>query len=283
VKVLCYAGASLNQPTWDALRELSIDACGERVVFLSSIGSTETSPLALCCTFDFHRPGNIGVPAPGVELKLVPTEGKLAAYVRGPNITPGYWRQDDLTREAFDDEGFYKLGDALKWADPNDPAQGLLFDGRLAEDFKLASGTWVSVGPLRARFIDHFSPYVRDAVIAGADRDDIAALVFPELEACRSLCGDLPADAKPEAIVADRRVVEHFAALLTKLAALSPGSSTRVCRVLLATAPPSIDTGEMTDKGSINQRAVLKSRAALVDEIYREPPSPRVIAIEECP
>jgi feruloyl-CoA synthase len=283
VKVLCYAGASLNQPTWDALRELSIEACGERVVFLSSIGSTETSPLALCCTRDSHRPGNIGVPAPGVELKLVPTDGKLAAWVRGPNITPGYWRQDHLTREAFDDEGFYKLGDALKWADPDEPAQGLLFDGRLAEDFKLASGTWVSVGPLRARFIDHFAPYVRDAVIAGADRDEVTALVFPEIAACRSLCGDLPADAKPDVILADPRVGQHFAALLSRLAALSSGSSMRVCRLILLAEPPAIDAGEMTDKGSINQRAVLKCRAALVDELYCQPPSPRVIAIEGRP
>jgi feruloyl-CoA synthase len=281
LKVLCYAGANLSQPTWDALRALSIEACGERVVFLSSIGSTETSPLALCCTFDFNHPGNIGLPAPGVELKLVPTEGKLAARLRGPNITPGYWRQDHLTREAFDHEGFYKLGDALKWADPNDPAQGLLFDGRLAEDFKLASGTWVGVGPLRARFIDHFAPYVRDVVFAGADCDEITALVFPEIEPCRSLCADAPPDAKPAAILADARVERHFAALLTKLAALSPGTSTRVCRLLLLSDPPSIDAGEMTDKGSINQRAVLKRRAALVDELYRQPPSRYVIAIEE--
>jgi feruloyl-CoA synthase len=281
VKVLCYAGASLNLPTWDAFRELSLESCGERVVFLSSIGSTETSPLALTCTYDFPRPGNIGVPAPGVELKLVPTDGKLEARLRGPNITPGYWRQVELTREAFDDEGFYKIGDALKWADPNDPAQGLLFDGRLAEDFKLASGTWVSVGPLRARFMEHFAPYVRDVVIAGADRDDITALVFPETAACQSLCNDLPADATPDAILADRRVGQHFAALLSKLAALSPGSSTRVCRILLVAVPPSIDTGEMTDKGSINQRAVLKSRATLVDELYAQPPSRRVIAIAE--
>ena len=140
----------------------------------------------------------------------------------------------------------------------------------------------MSVGPLRARFIDHFAPYVRDVVIAGADRDDVAALVFPEIEACRSLCGDL-ADAKPDAIIADKRIEKHFAALLSKLAAHSSGSSTRVCRLLLAGVPPSLDTGEMTDKGSINQRAVLKSRAALVDELYSEPCSPRVIAIEESP
>jgi feruloyl-CoA synthase len=283
VKVLCYAGASLNQPTWDALRELSIEACGERVIFLSSLGSTETSPLALTSTRDFPRPGNIGVPAPGVTLKLVPNEGKLEARLRGPNITPGYWRQDHLTRQAFDEEGYYKLGDAVKPAEADDPTQGFLFDGRLAEDFKLATGTWVSVGPLRARFIDHFSPYVRDVVLAGADRDDVTALVFPELAACRSLCSDLSADAKPEALIADARIEQHFATLLTRLAATCAGSSMRVCRIILLAEPPSIDAGEMTDKGSINQRAVLNRRAALVSELYCPSPSVRVIAITEQP
>jgi feruloyl-CoA synthase len=283
VKVLCYAGASLNQPTWDALRELSVEACGERVIFLSSLGSTETSPLALTCTYDFPRPGNIGVPAPGVTLKLVTTDGKLEARLRGPNITSGYWRQDHLTREAFDEEGYYKLGDAVKPADPDDPSQGYLFDGRLAEDFKLATGTWVSVGPLRARFIDYFSPYVRDVVLAGADRDDVTALVFPEIAACRSLCSDLPSDAKLEAIIADTRIEQHFGALLTRLAATSAASSMRVCRIVLLAEPPSIDASEMTDKGSINQRAVLKRRAALVAELYCPSPSVRVIAIEERP
>jgi feruloyl-CoA synthase len=280
LKVLFYAGAALNQPTWDALAKLSVETCGERVIFLSSLGSTETAPLALACTRDFHGPGNIGVPVPGVEVKLVPSEGKLEARLRGPCITPGYWRQDHLTREAFDEEGFYKIGDALKFADPNDPAKGLLFDGRLAEDFKLATGTWVSVGPLRARFIDHFAPYVRDVVIAGADRDDIAVLAFPEIVACRKLCADLPADAKPAVILADARVRRQLATLLSRLAALNPGSSTRVCRMLLLEEPASMDLGEMTDKGSINQRAVLKQRAALVDELYAELPSPRVIAID---
>jgi feruloyl-CoA synthase len=168
----------------------------------------------------------------------------------------------------------------LKFADPNDPAKGLLFDGRLAEDFKLATGTWVSVGPLRARFIDHFAPYVRDVVIAGADRDDIAVLAFPEIVACRKLCADLPADAKPAVVLADARVRRQLARLLSRLAALNPGSSTRVCRMLLLEDPASMDLGEMTDKGSINQRAVLKQRAALVDELYAELPSPRVIAID---
>jgi len=280
LKVLFYAGASLNQPTWEALQELSIEACGERVIFLSSLGSTETSPLALACTHDFPRAGNIGVPTPGVELKLVPREGKLEARLRGPHITPGYWRQDELTREAFDAEGFYKIGDALKFADANQPALGLLFDGRLAEDFKLATGTWVSVGPLRARFVDHFAPFVRDVVVAGADRDDIAVLVFPEIEACRTLCADRPSRDAASAILADTRVRQHFAALMNRLAASTPGSSMRVCRLLLLEDPPSLDVGEMTDKGSINQRAVLKHRAALVEELYTEPRSARVITID---
>ena len=156
LKVLFYAGAGLAQHVWDELQQLAVETTGERIIFLSSLGSTETAPLALALTRESDRSGNIGVPAPGVELKLVPNAGKLEARLAGPNITPGYWRQPQLTAEAFDDEGFYKIGDALKFVDPADPAKGLLFDGRIAEDFKLATGTWVSVGPLRAQFIDRF-------------------------------------------------------------------------------------------------------------------------------
>ncbi len=279
LKVLFYAGAGLNQTTWDDLTQLAIETTGERIIFLSSLGSTETSPLALACTFDFDRPGNIGLPAPGVELKLVPNEGKLEARLRGPHITPGYWRQQQLTREAFDADGFYKIGDALKFADPADPGKGFLFDGRIAEDYKLSTGTWVSVGPLRARFIDHFAPLVRDVVFAGPDRDDIVALVFPDLEACRKLAPEHAADAAPAAVLDDVRVRLKFANLLQALAAASPGSSTRVVRAILMAEPASMDKGEMTDKGSINQRAVLKNRAALVDELYAAPLSSRVIAI----
>ncbi len=275
LKVLFYAGAGLNQDCWNELERLSVETTGERVIFLSSLGSTETAPLALACTLDFDRPGNIGVPAPGVELKLVPNEGKLEARLKGPHITPGYWRQDALTRETFDDEGFYKLGDALKFADPDDTAKGLLFDGRIAEDYKLSSGTWVSVGPLRARFIDHFAPYVRDVVLAGMNKDDIAVLVFPDLAACQTLCPDAAADKA----LGDARVKGEFARRLRTLAAETTGSSTKICRALLMEAPPSLDAGEMTDKGSINQRAVLKNRAALVDELYARPLSSRVISI----
>jgi len=274
--VLFYAGAGLNQTTWDDLTRLAIETTGERVIFLSSLGSTETSPLALACTWDFDRAGNIGLPAPGVELKLVPNEGKLEARLRGPHITPGYWRQEHLTREAFDEEGFYKIGDALKFADPADPLKGLLFDGRIAEDFKLATGTWASVGPLRARFIDHFAPYVRDVVLAGPDRDFIAALVFPDVEAWRKLAG-LGGDAKPDAIVQHPRVRAIFSDLLDSFAASGAGSSMRVAHAMLMAEPPSMDKSEATDKGSINQRAVLKNRAALVDELYATPLSSRVI------
>jgi feruloyl-CoA synthase len=280
LKVLFYAGAGLNQTTWDDLTQLAIETTGERIIFLSSLGSTETSPLALACTFDFDRPGNIGLPAPGVELKLVPNEGKLEARLRGPHITPGYWRQAQLTRDAFDAEGFYKIGDALKFADPADPGKGFLFDGRIAEDYKLSTGTWVSVGPLRARFIDAFAPYVRDVVFAGPDRDDIVALVFPDLEACRKLAPEHAVDAAPAAVLDDVRVRLKFASLLQSLAASSPGSSTRVMRAILMAEPPSMDKGEMTDKGSINQRAVLKNRAALVDELYATPLSSKAIAIK---
>jgi feruloyl-CoA synthase len=281
LKVLFYAGAGLNQTTWDELTRLAIETTGERIIFLTSLGSTETAPLALACSWDFDRPGNIGLPAPGVELKLVPNEGKLEARLRGPHITPGYWRQDHLTREAFDEEGFYKLGDALKFVDPNDPGKGLLFDGRIAEDYKLSTGTWVSVGPLRARFIDLCAPYVRDVVFAGPDRDDIVALVIPDIEACRKLAPRLAPHASAAAVLDDARLRAKFADLLNKLAAASPGSSTRVVRAILMAEPPSMDKGEMTDKGSINQRAVLKNRAALVEELYATPLSARIIAVEE--
>ena len=278
LKVLFYAGAGLNQATWDEMNRLAVETTGERIIFLTSLGSTETSPLALACAWDFDRPGNIGLPAPGVELKLIPNEGKLEARLRGPLITPGYWRQDALTKAAFDDEGYYKIGDALKFVDPGNPDIGLLFDGRLAEDFKLSTGTWVSVGPLRGRFIDHFAPFVRDVVFAGPDRDEIVALVFPDVEACRKLAG-LGADTPLSAIVESPAVRTKFSGSLATLAAASPGSSTRITRALLLAELPSIDKGEMTDKGSINQRSVQANRSALVDELYATPLSSRTIAV----
>jgi feruloyl-CoA synthase len=277
LKVLFYAGASLAQHVRDELQELAIATTGERIIFLSSLGSTETAPAALACSWETERTGNIGLPLPGVELKLVPRDGKFDARLKGPNITPGYWRSPALTAAAFDEEGFYKIGDALKFADPADPAKGLLFDGRLAEDFKLATGSWVSVGPLRAEFIAHCAPLARDVVLAGAERDDVTALIFPDLDACRRLAPDLPADLSAPRLLADSRVRAEFARLLAKLAEPARGTSRRILRAILLPDPPSLDIGEMTDKGSVNQRAVLAHRAALVEELYADPPLPRVI------
>jgi feruloyl-CoA synthase len=280
LNMLFYAGAGLSMTTWNEMNELAVATTGERVIFVTSLGSTETAPAALACAWDFDRPGNIGLPCRGVELKLVPSDGKLEARLRGPHITPGYWREEKLTRDAFDEEGFYKIGDALKFVDDDDPSKGLLFDGRIAEDFKLSTGTWVSVGPLRGRFIDHFAPFVRDVVFAGPDRDDISALVFPDIAACRKFA-DAAADASDQSVLESQRVRALFAELLTSLAKTSPGSSTRVVRLELMAEPPSMDKGEATDKGSINQRAVLKNRAAVVEALYAVPLPPTAIALAQ--
>jgi feruloyl-CoA synthase len=277
LKVMFYAGAGLSQHVADAVQKLAVETTGERIHFLASLGSTETAPAAVACCWQSERSGNIGLPLPGVELKLVPRDGKLEARLRGVNITPGYYKAPQLTADAFDDEGFYKIGDAVKFADPADPSKGLLFDGRLAEDFKLATGTWVSVGPLRVAFIAHFAPWVRDVVLAGADRDDITALVFPDAEACRKLAPDLAADAAVAVVLADPRVRGEFARLLDTLLQSGSGASSRIRRAILLAESPSLDIGEMTDKGSINQRAVLANRAALVEDLYADPPPPHVI------
>jgi feruloyl-CoA synthase len=267
LKVLWFAGAALAQPVFDEMQELAEAACGERIMFLTGLGATETAPMAIARMWQSKDSTNMGVPVPGVELKLVPNEGKLETRVKGPNVTPGYWRQPDLTAKAFDDEGYYCLGDAVRFEDPNDPREGLLFDGRIAEDFKLATGTWVSVGPLRARFLVHCAPYVKDVVIAGGDRDDIRVLVFPDIEACRQLAPDL-ASASAADIVSDARVRAEFQHRLTGFAATATGSSNRIVAAMLLADPPSLDAGEITDKGSINQRAVLRRREALVVDLY---------------
>jgi feruloyl-CoA synthase len=281
LKVLFYAGAGLAQHVLDGFTELAVKTTGERILFMSSLGSTETAPAALSCNWQSERAGNIGLPLPGVTLKLIPREGKLEARLKGDNIMPGYWRAPALTAEAFDEEGFYKIGDALKFADPADPAKGMLFDGRLAEDFKLATGTWVSVGPLRATFIAHCAPLVRDVVLAGAERDEVTALIFPDIDACRGIAPDLATDAPVPHLLGDPRVRTAFARKLDSFAAANTGTSGRIMRAVLLAEPASLDIGEMTDKGSINQRAVLAHRAAMVEALYAEPPSPHIIVAKQ--
>jgi feruloyl-CoA synthase len=277
LRVMFYAGAGLSRLVLDEYQAMSAETCGERILFLTSLGATETGPFALVRTWDSPHAGNIGLPGVGMELKLVPQEGKYDARIKGPHVSPGYWREPGLTTAAFDTEGFYRFGDALRFADPEDPGEGLCFDGRIAEDFKLATGTWVSVGPLRAKLIDAFAPLCRDVVIAGADRSDIAALVFPDLDACRGLCG-LQTQAGAADILAASATRTAFADRLARFARAATGSSNRVTRLILLAEPPSLDLGEITDKGSINQRAVLRARAALVEELYES--GARVIAAE---
>ncbi len=277
LKVMFYAGASLPQHVRSQLEELAAETTGERIIFLSSLGSTETAPSALFCSWDSEHAGNMGLPLPGVTLKLVPGAGKLEARLKGPTIMPGYWHAPALTQAAFDEEGFYKIGDALKFENPNDWTKGLIFDGRLSEDFKLATGTWVSVGPLRSAVIAHCAPLVRDVVLAAPDRDDVAALIIPDLDACRRLTPDLAPDAPAASVLSHARIRQKFAALLTELSAPNRGTSARIRRAILLTEPPSLDVGEITDKGSINQRAVLAHRAHLVEDLYADPPPAHVI------
>jgi feruloyl-CoA synthase len=267
LKLMMYAGAGLAQHTWEALERLAVATTGERVLLAAGLGSTETAPFALMCTTEQPIAGNVGVPARGVTLKLVPSDDKLEARLKGPNITPGYWRNPDLTAEAFDNEGFYRLGDALRFADTDDVSAGFYFDGRIAENFKLRTGTWVSVGALRASFINHFGSIVRDVVLTGLDREYVGALVFPEMAACRDIAG-LPENADIDMVLASREVRDTFASLLKSFAEKSTGSSTRIERLLLLAEPPSIDRGELTDKGSLNQRAVLRHHNDLVEELH---------------
>jgi len=279
LKMFYYAGAGLLQPVWDELDRLAIETCGERIMMFTGLGSTETCPAALFPGKDLRRAGEVGLPAAGVELKLVPIGDKLEARLRSPSVTPGYWRQPDLTRLAFDDEGFYRIGDALRFVDPQDIMRGFVFDGRMVEDFKLSTGTFVSAGPMRGRFLSHCAPYAHDAVIAGHDRDFVTVLVFPVLDACRELA-KLPATASAAEIVAHPAVRAKFQALLNELATEATGSSNRIARAILMPEPPAIDAHEVTDKGSINQGAVLRNRGALVLDLYSTRPSTRVISIQ---
>ncbi len=264
VKFAFYAGAALPQNLWDAIEELSIRTVGRALPMVSAWGSTETSPLATDCHFQAKRSGNIGVPVPGTELKLVPSGDKLEVRVRGPNVTPGYWKAKELTAQAFDADGFYLIGDAVTLADPDRPEFGLFFDGRVAEDFKLNSGTWVSVGTLRVAGISALSPLAQDIVVSGHGGDQVRFLVFPNIAACRAQAG-LADSADASEVIGHDKVRAGIAAGLAKLKAQSGGSSSaHATRALLLAEPASVDGGEITDKGYINQRAVLTRRAAAV-------------------
>ena len=247
-----YAGAALPQNLWERFEKLAAEEKGGKLAMLSAWGSTETSPLATQVHFHIERAGVIGLPVAGCVLKLVPSGSKLEVRVKGPNVTPGYYKQPDLTAAAFDEEGFYRIGDAVKFADPSDPAKGIVFDGRVAEDFKLGSGTWVSVGTVRVNLIAAGNPIIGDAVITGHDRDEIGALVFLSPAA---------KDMAPDAVAA--KLKQALESLRN-----AGGTSTHPARLLVTAAPPSIDAGEITDKGYLNQRAVRENRASLVEQLH---------------
>jgi len=279
LQIIFYAGAALPQSTWDELERLAVMELGHPVVMLSSWGSTETAPACTDCHFQAVRSGVIGVPIPGTTLKLVPVADKLEVRVKGPNLFPGYWKQPALTKAAFDEEGFYMIGDAVEFVDAAKPELGLLFDGRVAEDFKLLSGTWVHVGSLRVAGISALSPVAQDIVVAGHDKDDIGFLVFPNIAECRRIAG-LGDDAPVDAVIGHPVIKERVREGLVRMKRDGGGSSTYPARVLLMAEPPSPEAGELTDKGYINQRAVLTRRADRVLELYSDVPSADVIVIQ---
>ena len=263
-----FAAAGLSQSIWDRLDRVAELHCGERIRMMAGLGMTEAAPSCTFTTGPLSMAGYIGLPAPGCEVRLVPVDGKFEGRFRGPHIMPGYWRAPEQTAQVFDDQGFYCSGDAIKLADPHQPQLGLMFDGRIAEDFKLSSGVFVSVGPLRNRAVLEGSPYVQDLVIAAPDRECLGALVFPRAYECRRLAG-LSADASDAQVLASEPVRQWFGDWLQRLNRDATGNASRLEWIAVLDEPASIDRGEITDKGSINQRAVLQWRAAKVEALYR--------------
>ncbi len=268
LKLLFYAGAALPNDLWHRLAALGSRSRKEPVFMTTAWGSTETSPLATSAHFALSSAGNIGVPVPGVTLKLVPNGGKTEVRVKGPNVMPGYLDDRELSEEAFDEEGYYRIGDAVKEIDGHDPNRGLLFDGRVAEDFKLTTGTWVNVGSLRTGLLAACSPVLSDCVIAGQDREFVAVLAWTSAAGCERFGG-------PN----DERVRAHLRAALETWNGAHEGRSTRVARLSLLEEPPSIDAGEITDKGYVNQRATLERRRADVERLYAPQPDASILVV----
>jgi feruloyl-CoA synthase len=276
MKLIQYSGAGLSPHVFKRLEEMSIETVGEETLIITGYGATETAPFATCPIGPMRKPGLVGLPAVGVEFKLVPHDVKTELRVRGPSITPGYWGEPDKTEEAFDDEGFYCIKDAIKLADPEDISKGLMYNGRLAEDFKLSTGTWVNFANLRAGFIKHATPIVRELVLTGHDLDFIGALLFLDVEQARKIDSSL-ANASTEELAKNHFIREHIQRALNEYKEVATGSSTRISRVMIMGEEASIQTGEMTDKGSVNQRSVLTRRAELVNALYEEQPGPDVL------
>lgn len=277
LQVIFYAAAALPQHLFDEINRLAMETVGEHIPLVSGWGSTETAPLCTDSHFAPERSGVIGIPIPGTELKLVPSADKLEVRVRGANVMPGYWKLPDLSRAAFDEEGFYQIGDAVEFVDPARPEKGLLFDGRVGEDFKLVTGTWVHVGSLRMKGIDALVPIAQDIVVTGHDRDEVGFLIFPNIAELRRLSANLPEDAPVETLLRQPSVKAMVGRGLAKLRKEGGGSSGYAARAMLMAEPPSIDAGEITDKAYINQRMVLTRRADFVLRLHADQPDEDVI------
>ncbi|CAN5584395.1 AMP-binding protein [soil metagenome] len=270
LNTLAYGGATLSSDLYERMERLAVKHTGYRVPFITGWGSTETAPTATSVHWASERVGLVGLPYPGVQLKMVPTgeEGRYELRLKSVIVTPGYHKRPDLTAQMFDEEGFYQIGDAGRFVDPDDPSQGLVFDGRVVEDFKLTSGTFVLVGTLRTTAVAAVSPVLQDAVVCGQDRDHVALLGFPNVAACRRVAGDEDVQLSTKEVLSHSAVIAILKEGLAKMNAECKGSSMRVKRVLLMDEPPSVDGHEITDKGYINQRATLDRRKALVDRLY---------------
>ncbi len=277
--LVAYGGASLPDDLWQRLRAMSIETTGRKVMLLTGWGSTETAPTATSVFWDIDKPGVIGLPLPGVQVKMVPAGSKMELRVKGPIVFPGYLKRPDLTEAAFDEEGFYKIGDAGRLEDPDDPTKGIRFDGRVVEDFKLETGTWVHVGGVRVAAIEAASPVIQDALVAGHDRHEIGLLAWPNVAACRRIAEDSNEDLSIEQLVRHEKVVTALRDGLTAHNSRQTGSSTRIGRVMWLTQPPSLDTGEITDKGYVNQIKGLERRAPEIETLYAEPAGRGVVVL----
>lgn len=267
LNILFYAGATLPQRIWNRWEELAAETIGQRIPIITGLGCTESGPSAMFASWGGSFSGLLGVPVAGMDVKLVPDGDKLEARYKAPNVTPGYWRNPEMTQNAFDEDGYYRTGDAVKFLDETDPDKGLVFDGRIAEDFKLSTGTWVHVGMLKAKVLMAGSPIIQDVVITGLDRDYVGVILFLNADNCRKLA-NLPADMPNATVFQHPTITRHIDALLQRLNQTANGSSDRIERAVVALDPPSIDLGEITDKGSLNQRAILRHRTKLVETLY---------------
>jgi feruloyl-CoA synthase len=277
LRSLAYGGAALAQDLYDRIQAVAVRTTGERIVFTTGYGATETAPTIMSVHWATERMGLLGLPLPGIEIKLHPVGEKFDVRVRGPAVTPGYYKRPDLTAKAFDDEGFYSLGDAARFVDPDDPVKGLVFNGRIAEDFKLDTGTWVNAGRLRVQAIDAGQGLIQDNIVAGLDRAYVAILAWPNLGAARVLMGD--PNASLDRACRDPRVLAKIAEGLRAHNAANPGSSTQIRRAILMPEPPSLDAGEITDKGYVNQAVALARRGGEIERLYRDPPGEGVVAV----